>query len=60
MSKMGLHDQFGYLKHKGEGGGFPQVQAMVSLVNPCVPVTHPCTKKGSNYALTNLLFGLCE
>jgi hypothetical protein len=21
--------------YKGEGGGFPQVQAVVSLVNPC-------------------------
>jgi len=24
--------------YKGEGGGFPQVWAMVSLVNPCLPV----------------------
>jgi len=30
--------------YKGEGGGFPQVQAVVSLVNPCLPVARPCTK----------------
>jgi hypothetical protein len=30
--------------YKGEGGGFPQVQAMVSLVNPCLLVVCPCTK----------------
>jgi len=30
--------------YKGKGGGFPQVWAMVSLVGPCLPVCHPCTK----------------
>jgi hypothetical protein len=30
--------------YKGEGGGFLQVWAMVSLVNPCLLVTRPCTK----------------
>jgi len=37
--------------YKGEGGGFPQVWAMVSLVSmylpvvrPCLPVARPCTK----------------
>jgi hypothetical protein len=30
--------------YKGEGGDFPQVQAMVSLVNPCVPMARMCTK----------------
>jgi len=30
--------------YKGEGGGFPQVWAVVSLVSPCLPVTHLCTK----------------
>jgi hypothetical protein len=30
--------------YKGEGGGFPQVRAMVSIVSLCLPVTHPCTK----------------
>jgi hypothetical protein len=30
--------------YKGEGGGFPQVQAIVNLVNPCLPVLRSCTK----------------
>jgi len=30
--------------YKGEGGDFPQVQAMVSLMNLCLPVIRPCTK----------------
>jgi hypothetical protein len=30
--------------YKGEGGGFPQVQAMVSLVNPSLPMARPSTK----------------
>jgi hypothetical protein len=30
--------------YKGEGGGFPQVWAMVSLVNPNLHVVHPSTK----------------
>jgi len=30
--------------YKGEGGGFPQVQAMVSLVSPSLPVARPSTK----------------
>jgi hypothetical protein len=46
--------------YKGEGGGFPQVRVMVSLVNPCLPMAHLCTKKCIDYALTNLLFGLCR
>jgi hypothetical protein len=29
---------------KGEGGGFPQVRAVVSLVNSSLPVAHPSTK----------------
>jgi hypothetical protein len=29
---------------KGEGGGFPQVRAVVSLMNPCLPMARPCTK----------------
>jgi hypothetical protein len=41
--------------YKGEGGGFPQVQAMVSFVSPSLPGFNP----GFNYALTDLLFGLC-
>jgi hypothetical protein len=30
--------------YKGEGGGFPQVRAVVSLVSPNLPVAHPSTK----------------
>jgi hypothetical protein len=30
--------------YKGEGGGFPQVQAVVSLVNPSLPMARPSTK----------------
>jgi hypothetical protein len=30
--------------YKGEGGGFPQVRA---VMNPSLPVTHPNTKNAS-------------
>jgi hypothetical protein len=30
--------------YKGEGGGFPQVRAMVNLMNPCMPMVRRCTK----------------
>jgi hypothetical protein len=30
--------------YKGEGGGFPQVQAVVSPVSLCLPVVRPCIK----------------
>jgi len=30
--------------YKGEGGGFPQVRAVVSLMSPSLPVAHPSTK----------------
>jgi hypothetical protein len=33
--------------YKGEGGGFPQVLALVSFVSLCLPVVHPCTKRAS-------------
>jgi len=45
--------------YKGEGGGFPQVQAVVSFVSSCLHVACP-SLKCSNYTLTNLLFGLCK
>jgi hypothetical protein len=32
------------LYYKGEGGGFPQVQAVGSLVSPSLPVARPSTK----------------
>jgi hypothetical protein len=30
--------------YEGEGGGFPQVWAMMSLVRPCLPMARSCTK----------------
>jgi hypothetical protein len=30
--------------YKGEGGGFPQVQAMMNLVSLRLPMVHPSTK----------------
>jgi len=30
--------------YKGEGGGFPQVRAVVSLVSMCMPMIRPCTE----------------
>jgi hypothetical protein len=30
--------------YKGEGGGFPQVRAVVSLVNVCLSMARSCTK----------------
>jgi hypothetical protein len=30
--------------YKGEGGGFPQVQAMINLMSPCMLVARLCTK----------------
>jgi hypothetical protein len=30
--------------YKGEGGGFPQVRAVVNLVSPSLPVVRPSTK----------------
>jgi len=42
--------------YKGEGDGFPQVRVVMSLMSLCLLVHQKC----SNYALTNLLFGLCR
>jgi hypothetical protein len=41
----------------GEGGGFPQVWAVVSLVNPESSVACLSTKSVSENELTNLLVG---
>jgi hypothetical protein len=40
VGHMAMHIEY----HKGEGGGFPQVQAVVSFVNSELLVVHPCTK----------------
>jgi len=39
-SPMANHREY----YKGEGGGFPQVQVVASLVNLCMIVVHSCTK----------------
>jgi hypothetical protein len=43
--------------YKGEGGGFLQVQTMMSFKNLCLLV-FVYAQKCLNYTLTNLLFGL--
>jgi hypothetical protein len=43
--------------YMGEGGGFPQVRAMVSLVSPESPIACPSTKGALENELTNLLVG---
>jgi hypothetical protein len=43
-----------------EGGGFPRVRAMVSLVSPKLLVACPSTKGALKNELTNLLVGLME
>ncbi len=45
--------------YKEEGGAFFQVQAVLSIMNLSLSMFRLCTKV-SNYALTNLLFGLCR
>ncbi len=44
----------------GEGGGFPQVWVVVSLVNLELPMVCPSTKGASECELTNLLVGLMQ
>ncbi len=46
--------------YMGEGGGFPRVRAMVSLVNPESPVACLSTKGAPKSELTNLLVGLMQ
>ncbi len=41
--------------YMGEGGGFPQIRAMVSLMSLESPVAYPSTKGAPDYELTNLL-----
>jgi len=41
----------------GEGDGFPQVRAVVSLLNPELPVACPSTKSAPGNELINLLVG---
>jgi hypothetical protein len=44
----------------GEGGGFPQVRAMVSQVSPELLVACPSTKGALEGELINLLVGLMQ
>jgi len=44
--------------YMGEGGGLPQVRAVVSLMSPELPVACPSTKGAPECELTNLLVGL--
>jgi hypothetical protein len=44
----------------GEGGGFPRIQAVVSLMNLELPVACPSTKGAPECKLTNLLVGLMQ
>ena len=44
----------------GEGGGFPRVRAVMSLVSPGLPVACPNIKGVPESELTNLLVGLMQ
>jgi hypothetical protein len=46
--------------YMGEGGGFPRVRAVVSLVSPELPVACLSTKCVPEVELTNLLVGLMQ
>ncbi len=46
--------------YMGEGGGFPQVWALVSLVNPKLHVARPSTKGVPKSELTNLWLVGCK
>ncbi len=46
--------------YMGEGGGFPQVQAVVSLVSPELPMACFNTKGAAENELINLLVGLMQ
>jgi hypothetical protein len=46
--------------YMGEGGGFPRVQAVASLMSPELPVACPNTKGALENVLTNLLVGLMQ
>ncbi len=44
----------------GEGGGFPRIRDVVSLVSPELPMACPSTKGALEILLTNLLVGLMQ
>jgi hypothetical protein len=46
--------------YMGEGGGFPRIRAVVSLVNLELPVACLSIKGAPEIVLTNLLVGLVQ
>ncbi len=56
MGAAGKHKEY----YMGEGGGFPRVWAMVSLLSPELPVACRSTKGAPKIILTNLLVGLMQ
>jgi hypothetical protein len=46
--------------YKGEGGGFPQVWAVMSFVNPGLLVVHLSTKSASTMHLPTCWLVLCR
>ncbi len=46
--------------YMGEGGGFPRIRAVVSLVSPELPMACLSTKGALESELTNLLVGLMQ
>jgi len=46
--------------YMGEGGGFPRIRVMVSLVSQGLPVVYPSTKGVPKCELTNMLVGLMQ
>jgi hypothetical protein len=46
--------------YMGEGGGFPRIWAVVSLVSPKLPVACSSTQGALECELTNLLVGLMQ
>jgi len=56
VGAMGRHKEY----YMGEGGGFPQVRGMVSLVSPELLTACPSTEGVPECDLTNLLVGLMQ
>jgi hypothetical protein len=47
-SHLGAGPRVGHKEYyNGEGGGFPQVRVVVSLVSMCMPMARPCTKSAT-------------
>ncbi len=56
VGAMGRHREY----YMGEGGGFPRIRAVVSLVSLELPVACPSTKGVPECEVTNLLVGLMQ